>query len=197
MNKSLIIIGGGIAGLSARCYARMNGYQTQIFEMHDKPGGLCTAWERKGYTIDVCLHWLVGSAPGLALYQIWQELGVLQGQRIVNLEELGRTENPDGRAFDLYMDVDRLEQHMLDLAPEDSKIINDFAGAIRHFMRFNMSSKKAPELYNLTDGLRMTYKMLPFFKDLRKWVGCRLATSHRCSRILCCVKPGNTSGGLT
>ncbi|MBN1978051.1 MAG: NAD(P)-binding protein, partial [Anaerolineae bacterium] len=42
MNKSIIIIGAGIAGLSAGCYGRMNDYQTQIFELHDKPGGLCT-----------------------------------------------------------------------------------------------------------------------------------------------------------
>lgn len=40
----------GIAGLSAGCYARMNGYKTTIFEAHTIPGGLCTAWTRKGYT---------------------------------------------------------------------------------------------------------------------------------------------------
>jgi len=62
MVKSIIIVGGGIGGLSAGCYAQMNSYRTQIFEMNDKPGGLCTAWQRKGYTIDGCLCWLVGSA---------------------------------------------------------------------------------------------------------------------------------------
>ena len=42
-DKSIIIIGAGIAGLAAGCYGQMNGYNTQIFEMHDLPGGLCTA----------------------------------------------------------------------------------------------------------------------------------------------------------
>ena len=41
--KSIIIIG---AGLAAGCYARMNGYKTRIFELHNTPGGLCTSWER-------------------------------------------------------------------------------------------------------------------------------------------------------
>lgn len=50
--KSIVIIGGGIAGLSAGCYARMNGFRAQI-ERHDKPGGLCTAWTRRGYTSEV------------------------------------------------------------------------------------------------------------------------------------------------
>jgi len=31
--------------------------------MHDKPGGLCTSWKRKGFKIDGCIHWLVGSSP--------------------------------------------------------------------------------------------------------------------------------------
>ena len=53
-NQSIIIIGAGLAGLSAGIYAQMNGYQSQIFEMHNLPGGLCTAWKRKEYIIDGC-----------------------------------------------------------------------------------------------------------------------------------------------
>jgi phytoene dehydrogenase-like protein len=36
--KSVIIIGAGVAGLSTGCYARMNGYRTHIFEQHNLPG---------------------------------------------------------------------------------------------------------------------------------------------------------------
>ena len=49
MADKSIIIGAGISGLAAGCYAQMNGYRTRIFEMHNKPGGMCTAWERRGY----------------------------------------------------------------------------------------------------------------------------------------------------
>ena len=48
MAESMIIIGGGLAGLSAGCYARMNGFETKIFEHHSIPGGVCTAWKREG-----------------------------------------------------------------------------------------------------------------------------------------------------
>ncbi|NMC56517.1 MAG: NAD(P)/FAD-dependent oxidoreductase, partial [Eubacteriaceae bacterium] len=50
--KSVLIIGAGIAGLCAGCYAQMNGYESKIYEMHSLPGGLCTSWNRKNYTID-------------------------------------------------------------------------------------------------------------------------------------------------
>ena len=33
MEKSMIIVGAGIAGLSAGCYARMNGFKTTILDM--------------------------------------------------------------------------------------------------------------------------------------------------------------------
>ena len=65
MEKTIIIIGAGIAGLSAGCYAQMNGYKSAIFEMHDKPGGLCTAWKRGGYTYPTTLSLLfVSGHPG-------------------------------------------------------------------------------------------------------------------------------------
>jgi len=41
--KTIAIIGGGVAGLCAGCYAQMNGYKATVFEMHSLPGGVCTA----------------------------------------------------------------------------------------------------------------------------------------------------------
>ena len=38
--KSIIIIGAGIAGLSAGIYARKNGYAATIYESHTVPGGM-------------------------------------------------------------------------------------------------------------------------------------------------------------
>ena len=169
MAKSIAIIGAGVAGLSAGCYGQMNGYKTTIFEMHDKPGGLCTAWQRKGYTIDGCLHWLVGSAPGVGLYNIWNELGVLQGQQVIDMDRFYRVEDKDGNVFDLHCNIDRLEQHMKEIAPEDSKFIRECTSTMRRLTRLDMPADKAPELYNPFDGLKLMFKMLPYFRDFRKW----------------------------
>lgn len=62
--QKILIIGGGVAGLTAGIYAQLNGYQATILEMHDKPGGQLIAWERQDYRFDYCLHWLVGSDHG-------------------------------------------------------------------------------------------------------------------------------------
>ncbi len=129
--KTLIIIGAGIAGLSAACYARMNGYNARILEMHDSAGGLCTSWNRKGYIIDGCLQWLVGAGPNVGIYRMWEELGAGQDVCMVHHEEYLRVEGEDGKALIIYTDADRLAQHMRELAPEDSAQVGIFIEAIR------------------------------------------------------------------
>jgi len=86
-DRSLLVIGGGIAGLSMGCYAQMNGYRSAVLEMRDKPGGVMTAWMRQGYTIDYCIHWLSGSKPGGSLYRLWEEIGLVRGVEFVDLPE--------------------------------------------------------------------------------------------------------------
>jgi 2-polyprenyl-6-methoxyphenol hydroxylase-like FAD-dependent oxidoreductase len=47
--KSIVIVGAGMAGLSSGCYSRMNGYKATILEMNSIPGGLSAVWPREGY----------------------------------------------------------------------------------------------------------------------------------------------------
>jgi phytoene dehydrogenase-like protein len=167
--KSIIIIGAGIAGLSAGIYAQMNGYKTQIFEMNIKPGGLCTAWERKGYIIDGCLHWLVGTSPDSSYNHMWKEVGVLQGKQVIDMDQYMRVETAEGKVITLYTDVDKLEKHLKEIAPEDSAFIDEFTRAIRRFAEFDIPSDKAPELYSTLDNLKMMTKMAPYMGEMQKW----------------------------
>ncbi len=96
MNKSIIIIGAGMGGLSAGCYSQMNGYNTQIFEMHALPGGQCTAWKRKGYAFDACIHHLFGCSASSKIYQLWHELGAMPCE-MVRPEDCTSVLSPDGK----------------------------------------------------------------------------------------------------
>ena len=175
MKKDVIIVGGGIAGLSAGCYLQMNGYNTAIFEMHDKPGGLCTAWERKGYTIDGCLHWLVGSAPGNGFHRFWLELGMLQGGTIIDLDEFYRYEAPDGRQVIMYCNADQLEQHLKEVSPEDGEYITRMANGIRRLATIDMPIEKAPELQTFWNKAGTGLRLAPHLNALRTWTGLTVA----------------------
>ncbi|MCJ7563286.1 MAG: NAD(P)/FAD-dependent oxidoreductase, partial [Candidatus Aminicenantes bacterium] len=83
--KSVIIIGAGVAGLSAGIYCRMNGYPTHIFEHHTVPGGVASYWKRKGFLIDGGIHFVMGHKPGTTLHEIYKELGILPGCKVVDM----------------------------------------------------------------------------------------------------------------
>jgi hypothetical protein len=170
-NNTMIIIGAGIAGLAAGCYAQMNGYQTQIFEMHDRPGGLCTTWHRQGFVFDGCIHYLFGSAPGQPFYQLWEELGVVPQQQFVHHDELLRVSEPDGKTLIVYSNPDRLEQHLKELSPIDRRLISDFCAGIRTFTHFDLSllQQQPKALMQLKDWGKLAKKMLPFICPLARW----------------------------
>lgn len=169
--KKIIIIGAGIAGLATGCYAQMNGYQSEIFELHDLPGGLCTAWERQGYWFDGCLHYLFGSGPGQPFNQVWQELGALHDRPMINHETFMDVIGPDGRSFSVYADPDKLQAHMTDLSPDDAHLIEDLCDGVRLFTEFDMSAmqRKPKELMTLKDWRDLGQQMLPFTLPLAKW----------------------------
>ena len=62
--KKVVIIGGGIAGMTAGILLQKAGFTTEIYEKNAVPGGQCTGWKREGYFIDNCIHWLTGTRPG-------------------------------------------------------------------------------------------------------------------------------------
>ncbi len=138
MSKSVIIIGGGVAGLAAGCYAQMNGFNSTIYEKHAFTGGLCTAWHRKGFTFDLCIQWLVGSSPKSSLYPVWEELGAVQGKQFINYAYLTQALDENGNRFIAYTDPDELREHMLSIAPEDEPLITEITNDIRTMMDLEM-----------------------------------------------------------
>jgi len=168
-NKRVVIIGAGISGLCAGNYLQMNGYDTEIFELHSVPGGLCTAWKIKDYTFDFCIHWLVGSSPSESFYALWNELIDMAKLQFVDHEVFFQIEDKEGNTLRVFTDVDRLEEEIKHVAPEDTDLIEEFIGGIRKFIPFSYSIDKAPEVMNPFDGLKMMVKMLPYFGAFRKW----------------------------
>ena len=116
-SKSMIIIGAGLAGLATGSYAQMNGYKTKIFEMQEKPGGVCVSWKRKGYTFDYAVHNLFGVTPNSVNNHMWQELGALKGLKTYSFKEFVQVEDPSGKVFTVHTNLNELKKHMEELAP--------------------------------------------------------------------------------
>ncbi|MEW5873285.1 MAG: NAD(P)/FAD-dependent oxidoreductase [Chloroflexota bacterium] len=144
--KKIIIIGAGIAGLSAGIYARRNGYEATIYELHYLPGGLCTAWKREGFTFEGCMHYvgLVGASPTHTYYNQWKELGALPGMKLFYHDIFHTFRDVTGRTLNLYSDVTRLEKELLSLSPVDAKEIKALCAAVRQYSWFIRTTGKNP-----------------------------------------------------
>jgi phytoene dehydrogenase-like protein len=166
---NIIIIGGGISGLSAGCYARMNGFSATIIEMHDKPGGCCTSWDRRGYTFDPCISWLNGSGNDHndELSQVWRELNTFDGKTISQVSVFNTVRFPDGSDIQFHCDPDILEAHLLAISAEDEIYIKKYCQYVRDFRKCGryFPFLKAQGLRNMWDKARVMYNLLPFMKS--------------------------------
>jgi phytoene dehydrogenase-like protein len=179
MTIKINIIGAGVAGLAVGCYLQMNGFDTEIFEMHDRPGGLCTAWSRKGYTFDGCIHWLIGSSPGSNMHEMWRELHAVQDREFVEWEEYARIRTRGGELFTIFTDPHKLEAEMLRVAPEDSEVIRSICGAIRKVSRADMPV--TAEKMGLFERLGYILPWLSFGAAMKRWSSTSI--SALCSRL--------------
>ena len=156
--KKMVIIGAGIAGLTCGIYARMNGLETEIYERHTIPGGECTGWDRGEYHFDGCIHWLTGSKPGTSLYDLWRTTGALNDSvRIVNHEVFVRYEE-DGRVVNLYTDAGKLQQHLIEISPQDEGEIKKLCKALKAMGEFGMPIERPMDKMTAGDGIKFMAK---------------------------------------
>ncbi|MBI3945505.1 MAG: NAD(P)/FAD-dependent oxidoreductase [Armatimonadetes bacterium] len=134
--KSMAIIGAGLAGLSAGCYAQMNGYRARIFEHHGQPGGVAAAWRRGDYLFDGGIHFLMGAPPGQPLFRLYEELGVADAARHLGLDlYLNLTDETSGRSVTVTRDLDRLARDLRALSPGDAPAIDELIAGTRAMQR--------------------------------------------------------------
>ena len=166
MGKKILVIGAGIAGLSSASYLQRNGFETEVFELHDRPGGLCAAWERKGYTFDGCIHWLMGSGPGSNMHHIWKELGA-GDLSYIEWDEYVVARLGDGDSFTVYTDPDRLEAEILRLGPEDKAFAQLISSKVKAVMKADMPP--AWEKLSLRETMSLLVALPAFLPVMTTW----------------------------
>ncbi len=168
--KSMIIIGAGLAGLATGCYARMNGYEARIFELHNIPGGVCTDWQRKGYTFDGCIHFLMGCLPSDSTYRLYQETGALKATQFKTRKGFNSlVSDKTGQSLAVTDDLDQLARDMKELAPEDEAVIDEFINGCKSMQDFDLGLPKPRELMGVLDNIKLLWDMRGHLKDFGRY----------------------------
>ena len=168
--KKVIIIGAGLAGMSAGCYLQMNGFDTEIFEMSSKSGGLCTSWQRQDYLIDGCIHFMAGTSPHEITYPFWNNLIDMKSIDFVYFDSHSVVEDKNKERIYFYSDVEKLEKELLSKAPEDKKYIMQFVGLIKKYIKVQLPVEKPYEAMLLKDKLKAAYQMIPYLYSIKKYL---------------------------
>lgn len=145
----VIIIGGGIAGLTAGIYCLKQGLSCELIEKNTECGGNLTGWSREGCYIDNCTHWLTGTHPHSSLYGIWKNIGMIteENDALYQGDIFYESEFKDQR-ITFFRDTESTRFNMLLSFPEDKKEINAFMNAVEAVAEYMKTGYISPNLLN-------------------------------------------------
>ena len=113
-----IVIGSGFGGLAAAVRLSCKGYDVEVYEKLDAPGGRAYVWREGGYT------WDAGPTIITAPFML-EELWALCGKRLEDdvtlkaLDPFYRIRFDDGTHFDYSGDADKMRAEVARICPED------------------------------------------------------------------------------
>jgi diapolycopene oxygenase len=149
---SVLIVGGGLGGLSAAISLAQEGYQVSLYEKNDHFGGKVNRLDQDGFGFDL-------GPSMLTMPHIFEALFTRSGRKMkdyipsMRLEHEWRSFFPDGSKIDLYADLGKMVQENPDLTKHDMAEYQNFL----HYAR---------DLYNMTEkgyfaeGLDSTKEMI-------------------------------------
>jgi len=146
MSKKVIVIGGGISGLTAGIYALRAGFDVEVYESHNEVGGMCTQWQRKGIACPSAIHWMMGTQNGSDLNQIWKNIEAIDhNTELFTLDYISACKNENDYCY-LYADIDKLETELLQLSPQDEEAIKKLIGEIKIYQKLPIPAGKPMDL---------------------------------------------------
>ncbi len=117
-DKQAIVIGSGFGGIAAAIRLQAQGFQTEIFEQRDKPGGRAYVYQTEGFTFDA-------GPTVVTVPKCLDELFELTGRKLSDYVELMpispfyRLFWEDGTVFDYSNDEEDLHRQIGERNPAD------------------------------------------------------------------------------
>jgi all-trans-retinol 13,14-reductase len=134
MNADVVIVGSGIAGLTAGAILSKNGKKVVIVEKQPNPGGSLRQFKRNKISFDVGFHYTGGLGPGEILDIIWRYCDVLPQLSILPLTPGGYDHFEffrKGKSVSGYFSYERFATELKRVFPAEKTGIDTYFATIR------------------------------------------------------------------
>ncbi len=123
--KNIIIIGGGLGGLTSGALLAKNGYKVALLEQHNIVGGCATTFKRKGgFTCEVGLHEMDG-VFNPSIKKIFDKLDVYKNIEFVKPNEFFKINSHFGK-FVMPDGVENAKNALKQKFPNEAQAIEEY-----------------------------------------------------------------------
>ena len=181
MKETILIIGGGISGLTSAFYALKNGFNIKLFERNKNLGGYCASWQRKKFTLSAGIHAIVGIKDGEQYNDLWNELGIMKNMEFKANEifqefEVFDKDKSKYEKIEIDSDLNKLEDSLLRYSPEDKKIICEITRTAKILSKADIILENEPRLSSFVKKIGNAIKLIPYLPILLKWKNIKVKT---------------------
>ena len=162
MYSDVVIIGGGLGGLSAGTFLSQQGINVTLVEEQPQVGGYAIAFKRDEFIFDVALHAIPGCAPNQPFHNILSQLRVTDDLTFIKLKD----------AFNVYLgnynflipnNFSDFFIKLIDKFPDEQKGLDQLKGYLNKYGRL---------YYNVVEGqsnaFNITLRFIPKIQDFLK-----------------------------
>ncbi len=174
-----VIIGSGIAGLTAGAYLAKHGFELTILEQNPDIGGVTGGFRKDGFYWDMGQLVLEGFGPGEQVGTILEELGLMGAIRTVRADRTYVFPDITIRPPEVYAGPWWRKEFLKERFPGDRKGLERYYKMYMRFMNLVTIARQAERssgVSGLLKKIKLYATLLPFVTKIR-WSAQRMAQS--------------------
>ncbi len=130
LSADVVVVGGGLGGLSAARHLQERGLSVIVLEHHTKPGGYAHYFRAGGYRFEVALHALDGLGKGGWARPMFETLGILERVEFNQLDPFYTAAFPDFE-ISIPSDIDEYIERFCVIFPQERDGVRALFDAIK------------------------------------------------------------------